>query len=86
MSFGSRMDAHAEKLERVKEELKRVEYCIEHGADCNDWEDDFLENIKGWLMRGCPLSSSQFETLEKIEYKVEFGLESYWQEYGHGDR
>ena len=86
MSFGSRMDDHKEKLDVAKDQLDRVEYCIEHGSECNQWEDDFLENIKDWLMRGQPLSDAQNETLEKIEYLVEWGRESYWEEYGRGDR
>jgi hypothetical protein len=79
------MDSHKANLDANKELLSRVEYCIEHGSDCNDWEDDFLESIKTQIMNGKrELSPDQLETLEKIEYKVEWGTEAYWQEYGDG--
>lgn len=82
MSLGDRLDAHKENLDAVKEDLDRVEYCIEHCAECNDWEDDFLHNIKDWLMRGRTLSFAQAEKLEQIEYMVEFGRDLMMEEYG----
>lgn len=78
----SRLDDHMKKLEENRAMLDRVHYCQEHGVDCNDWEDDFLESVENWLMKGRELTPAQLETLEKIEYKVEFGLEAYWEEYG----
>jgi len=82
MGFNNSLDDYVKKLntrcKAVEDELNRVEYCIEHGADCNDWEDDFLASVKDWLMRGRELSPLQIEALEKIE----FGLDAYWEEYG----
>jgi len=72
-----------ENLENNRETLKRVEHCQEHGDECTDWEDDFLESVQNRLMKGTGLTEGQLETLEKIEYKVTFGTEAYWEEYGH---
>jgi len=73
-----------EDLEKNRELLDRVKHCQVHGAECNDWEDDFLESIESWLMKGWELKPAQLETLEKIEYLVEWGREQYWEEFGHG--
>lgn len=65
--------------------LDRVKAC--RGAEeTNDWEEDFLESVEGQLNKGRILSEAQMETLEKIEYKVNFGVESYWEEYGREGR
>lgn len=80
--MSDRLDRHMEKLEKNRELIERVEYCQEHGDECNDWEDEFLESIKDWLTKGSELTSAQFETLEKIEYIVEWGRAAYWSEVG----
>lgn len=84
MSFGDRMDAHKEKLDQNKRMIDRVQNCIDNGAECNDWEDEFLGSIKDQLMQGRLLSERQLEALEKIEYLVSWGRDSYWEEFGHG--
>jgi hypothetical protein len=76
-----------EQLDKNREMIKRVEYCQEHGNECNDWEDEFLESVHNQLMKGFELSTKeggQLETLEKIESVVEWGREAYWEEFGRG--
>jgi hypothetical protein len=72
-----------ERLEKNREMLARVEHCQANGDECTDWEDEFLESIQNWLMKGSSLTEGQLETLEKIEYKVEFGQAAYWEEFGN---
>lgn len=84
MSFGDRMDAHKERLDQNKRVIDRVQYCIDNGAECNDWEESFLESVKDQLMQGRTLTDSQTEKLEQIEYLVSWGRDSYWEEFGHG--
>jgi hypothetical protein len=80
--MSSRLDRHMEQLDKNREMIKRVEYCQENGNECNDWEDDFLESIHNRLMKGIELSDGQSETLEKIEFLVEWGRDAYWKEFG----
>ena len=79
-AFGGR----GELSESAKEWLDRVDYCIEHGAECNDWEDDFLESVREWIKGDNEPTLKQQETIEKIEYLVEWGRDLYWEEYGYG--
>ncbi len=83
--MSNRLDQHMERLEKNREMLKRVEYCREHGNECNAWEDDFLESIHDWLMKGWALSDAQLDTLEKVEYLIEWGREAYWEAFGHNE-
>jgi hypothetical protein len=64
--------------------LQRIEHCMGNNEECNSWEDDFLESIHEQLMRGPTreLSGPQMESLEKIEFLVEFGRDAYWEEFG----
>ena len=84
MSFSDRMDAHKSRLDQNKRMIDRVQNCIDNGAERNDWEDEFLGSIKDQLMQGRMLSERQLEALEKIEYLVSWGRDSYWEEFGHG--
>jgi len=86
VSFGDRMDAHKERLDQNKRVIDRVQYCIDNGAECNDWEENFLESVKDQLMQGHILTDAQIEKLEQIEYLVSWGRDSYWEEFGRGDR
>ena len=70
--------------EGVQEWLDRVQYCIDHCVDSNDWEDDFLENVKDWLGMDRMPSMAQMDTIKKIEFLTENGREEYWEEYGRG--
>lgn len=77
MSLGDRLDAHMRKVEQNKEMLDRVEHCIQHCDECNDWEDEFLDSVKSQLMEGSSLSSRQVEKLEQIEVITEFGRDDW---------
>jgi len=79
------MDAHKSRLDQNKRMIDRVQYCIDNSAEFNDWEDEFLGSIKDQLMQGRILSERQLEALEKIEYLVSWGRDSYWEEFGHSD-
>jgi len=81
--MNGRLDRHMENLEKNRAMLTRVEECQASGDECTDWEDEFLESIQNRLMKGAELSPAQLETLEKIEYKIAFGQDAYWEEYGH---
>lgn len=67
MSLHKRLDDLQSRLERNRGLIERVQYCIDHCAECNDWEDDFLDNLLDWLVRGRSLSSAQMIKLEEIE-------------------
>ncbi len=62
--------------------IERVENCINNSAECNAWEDDFLESVKGQLEEGRKMSEAQIDHIEKIEYLVEWGRDGYWEEFG----
>jgi hypothetical protein len=79
--MSSRMDDHLERLEKNKKLIERVEHCQENGAECNDWEDTFLESIHDQLMNGRVLTDVQIGKIEQIEFLVEFGREAYWEEF-----
>lgn len=86
MRGSSRLDKHMEDLEANRAMVARVEHCQAENSELNGWEDEFLESVLDWLTGGRKLSDSQLETLEKIEYKVEWGIKAYWEEYGNADR
>lgn len=70
-------------LSEMERYLTRIEEC--KGSDeTNDWEEEFLHSIQKRVESGKPLTDSQEETLQRIEYKVEFGEDAYWEEYGDG--
>jgi len=83
MNLGD-LDEHMEKIDQNKRMVDRVQHCIDEGHECNDWETEFLSSIMDWLMQGRPLSDRQQTALEKIEYLVSWGRESYWTEFGCG--
>ena len=60
--------------------LRRVDRCSEY-TDTTAWEDDFLESIREQLVDGRELTAKQTATLERIEYKVAFGVTAYWEGY-----
>lgn len=76
------LDRLMDQLETNREYIDRVEHCQNDNAELNGWEDEFLESLKDQLESGKSISEKQLETLEKIEYKVEWGEASYWEEFG----
>jgi hypothetical protein len=64
--------------------LERVRACS-GSEELSEWEDDeFLPSIHVRLMKNRHLTDRQLEIFERIEYKVQFGIEAYWEEYGEG--
>jgi len=82
--MGDKLDRHIAQRDVNKDLLLRVEACIANSAECNNWEDDFLESVQDQLKKGREMSGAQIEHIEKIEYLVEWGRDAYWEEYGHG--
>ncbi len=79
----SRIDREVAKREELKDFEDRITECIDNPEDLNNWEEEFLESILIHVAgEGRLLTSSQSDTLEKIEYKVEWGMEAYWEEFG----
>ncbi len=85
MNLGD-LDEHMEKIDQNKKTLDRVKYCVENCTELNDWEDAFLTSIQDQLMGGRILTERQVGALERIEYLVSWGRDSYWEEFGRGDR
>ena len=76
------LDRIMEQLDANQEYIDRVEHCQLDNGELNGWEDEFLESLKDQLESGKEMSEKQLETLEKIEYKVEWGEKTYWEEFG----
>lgn len=67
----------------ILSEMGRVQHCMDNSVNLNSWEDDFLENILNtFLLKGIHLTEPQKEKLEEIEYIVEWGRDSFHEEYG----
>lgn len=75
-------DRHFDFLAEQRGVLSRIEACINNSGDLNEWEDSFLESIQNRVMGGKTLTSAQEDKLQQIEYVIEFGRESYWEEFG----
>ena len=65
--------AEAEREEEIIEALEFLKDFIDawSGDTLNDWEEEFIDSISGFIARGYRLTDNQFEKLLQIKIKYE---------------
>lgn len=81
--MSDRLDRSLARLEAKKKLINRIQESLDDSGELNDWECDFLENVKDQLVgnKRDSLTERQMETLEKIEYVRAEGRDAAWEEY-----